>query len=327
MPIISKGEKVLVTGVNGYIAMWTARIFLERGYAVRGTVRADAKAKFVKDYFASLGYGDRIEFAIIEDISKSGAFDEVVKDVDGIAHMASPVHSQTGADPEETLQPAIQGTVGILESALKYGKQVKRIVVTSSCAAVLPPVTEKPTVYSELDWDIVHPEIVKEKGKDAPPLSVYCASKTLSERAAWEFHEKHKDSSGWDLCVITPPFVYGPPIHDIPSPSSLNFSLAFWYNAVLSEPPESKAFLIAESNAWADVRDVALAHVLALEKPDAGGERIITSAVDEANSLLDKPRKLTVDGYPETTKGEKVHNILYDRTKERRIFMAVRLHI
>lgn len=70
MPTISKGDKVLVTGVNGYIAMWTARIFLERGYTVRGTVRSDAKAKFVKDYFTSLGYGERLEFVIVEDISK-----------------------------------------------------------------------------------------------------------------------------------------------------------------------------------------------------------------------------------------------------------------
>ena len=60
MPTITKGDKVLVSGANGYIAMWVIRHLLERGYLVRGTVRSEAKGKYVKEYFTSLGFGDEL---------------------------------------------------------------------------------------------------------------------------------------------------------------------------------------------------------------------------------------------------------------------------
>ena len=70
MPIINKGELVLVSGANGYLAMWIVRAFLERGYTVRGTVRNDAKAMFVKAYFSALGYGEKFEAVIVADITE-----------------------------------------------------------------------------------------------------------------------------------------------------------------------------------------------------------------------------------------------------------------
>ena len=71
MPAISKGSKVLVSGANGYIAMWVARTLLERGFAVRGTVRTEDKAKFIIEYFKSLGYGDKFEVVVVDDIIKA----------------------------------------------------------------------------------------------------------------------------------------------------------------------------------------------------------------------------------------------------------------
>ena len=70
MPTIAKGSKVLVSGANGYIAMWVARILLERGYSVRGTARSADKGKSMSDYFASLGYGDKFEAVVVGDIVK-----------------------------------------------------------------------------------------------------------------------------------------------------------------------------------------------------------------------------------------------------------------
>lgn len=74
MPTIAKGSKVLVSGANGYIAMWVARILLERGYSVRGTARSEDKGKSMSDYFASLGYGNQFEAVVVEDIVKVRLF-------------------------------------------------------------------------------------------------------------------------------------------------------------------------------------------------------------------------------------------------------------
>ena len=70
MPSIGKASKVLVSGANGYIAMWVVRTLLERGFTVRGTVRTEDKGKFMIEYFESLGYGDKLEVVIVEDIIK-----------------------------------------------------------------------------------------------------------------------------------------------------------------------------------------------------------------------------------------------------------------
>ncbi|PPQ88275.1 hypothetical protein CVT25_005438 [Psilocybe cyanescens] len=361
MPTITKGDKILVTGANGYIAMWATRLFLERGYSVRGTVRSEDKAKDVKDYFNSIGLGDKLETFIVDDIVKEGAFDEAVKGVDGIAHMASPFHGNV-KDPQEFFRPAIQGTVGILKSANKNGKQVKRVVVTSSTASVMSP-PDKPTLFSALDWNTKDPKLVEELGSNSHPMTIYRASKSLAEKGAWDYYEQHKNEVTWDLSVINPPFVSsfshresfytklnGPPIHKIASSSSLNTSLQAWYNHVIDGTKSTKEAL-TDSTSWVDVRDTALAHVLALEKAEAGGERIITTEVStlnvilgpfiwqewamalilnkvaEANSISPSPfpsRKLPI-GFPEILEGERVYKISYDKKKEERI-LGIKFH-
>ncbi|KAF9482939.1 NAD(P)-binding protein [Pholiota conissans] len=325
MPAIPNGSKVLVTGANGYIAMWVVRFLLERGYTVRATVRTAEKITFVKDYFTKLGYGDdKLEFVVVDDIVEEGAFDEAVKGVDAIEHMASPFHNNV-KDPQEFIRPAVQGTVGILKSASKYGQNVKRIVVTSSCAAISTPWNKAPPAkFSEADWNTNSPGVVEELGDKTPPVEIYRASKTLAEKGAWEFQEKVKSEVGWDLAVINPTFVFGPPIHDISSISSLNTSLALWYNNLFPKTPKTKEEL-SQSLTWVDVRDTALAHVVALEKPEAGGQRFIACAgsfiwqeyLDALNTLSTNPAPShpIAKGFPEVSAGEKVYNVVYTSTK------------
>src|SRR5260370_30778208 len=90
MVAISAPAKVLVTGANGYLAIWVVKKYLEAGYSVRGTVRSLSKSAFLNDKFSH--YGDRLELVVVEDITKDGAFDEAVKGVDANAHTASPFH-------------------------------------------------------------------------------------------------------------------------------------------------------------------------------------------------------------------------------------------
>ncbi|CAA7269673.1 unnamed protein product [Cyclocybe aegerita] len=326
MPTVPQGGKVLVSGANGYVAMWTAKILLERGYRVRGTVRSAEKGRFMTDYLTNLGYGETFEFVVIEDIIEDGVFDEVVKDVAAIEHMASPAYFNS-SDPQEILGPAIQGTVGMLKSAVKNVPRVKRIVITSSTAAIMTPNLSDQRVFSEKDWNEDSPKEVEQLGSKASGTTIYRASRSLAERAAWEFYNQHKSQVSWNLTVINPSFVFGSPIHDVSSPKSLNSSLQTWYDLVVSESPKDKETL-GQSAGWVDVRDTALAHVLALEKEAAGGERIlITSGVhfwqewiNVANSLTPNPlpsHKFVV-GYPEILQ-EKAILATYDKSKEERI--------
>ncbi|KAJ7596322.1 D-lactaldehyde dehydrogenase [Mycena floridula] len=291
MPIVPSESKILVTGANGFVATWLVRTLLEKGYSVRGTVRSAAKGKSLSEQFAS--FGDKFEYAIVEDIVKEGAFDEAVKGVDAIEHTASPFYMDNVDDPEELIGPAVQGTVGVMKSAMKHGSLVKRIVITSSTASIFEMVPES-KVFSEKDWNNLSVKNVKEQGKEASGADKYCASKTLAEKAAWDF--KANNRVPWDVVALAPPYVFGPFIHEVSEPSALNLSTNLWYNTIVLGNCSDEQ-LMYNGICWIDVRDLALAHVLALEKPDAGGERFIMATgvsswqdwFDTANSISPSP--------------------------------------
>ncbi|KAK0199488.1 D-lactaldehyde dehydrogenase [Desarmillaria ectypa] len=284
--------KILVTGVNGYIGSWIARTLLERGTTVRGTVRDEKKGRYLKELFSS--YEDRFQLVEVPNIMADGAFDKAVLDVDGIIHTASPV-VLSAVDPEEVIGPAVKGTLGLLTSITKFGAQVQRVVVTSSCTAVFHFPSE-PKVFSEADWNEQAVNEVEEKRSNASFAAKYCASKTLAEKAAWDFFDKNKATLSWDLSVINPPNVHGPFINEVANPQSLGYATNEWYNIVVSGSmsPEDMA---TQGHCWVDVRDLAEAHVRTLFIEAAGGERIIVSAgpyvwqdwVDAANSLSPSP--------------------------------------
>ncbi|KAF8139606.1 hypothetical protein EV363DRAFT_1249436 [Boletus edulis] len=336
MPTVQPPAKVLVSGATGYIAAWVVQNLLERGYAVRGTVRSVAKGDFLKKAFAP--YGDRFEVVVVEDIAQDGAFDEAVKGVDAIEHTASPFHFNA-TDPDELIKPAVNGTVGMLKSVLKDSStKVKRVVITSSGAAVLRDGLVTPTTFTEADWNNQCLEILKKfedegRKNEAPNMVKYRASKTLAERSAWEFvnNLENKARIKWDLVMLNPPFVFGPAIHEVSSPASLNTSAAIFYNYVADAAKANAAgndFLANTGTCWIDVRDVAEAHALALEKEAAGGERIIISSglwkwqdfIDAANDLRPPPHLKTtlpvgVRGAGKTVK----HLTIYDKSKADRI--------
>ncbi|KAI0696054.1 NAD(P)-binding protein [Cerioporus squamosus] len=277
MPAITSG-KVLVTGANGYVAAWVLKDLLANGFSVRGTVRSESKATHLRNYFKA--FGDKLEFAIVDDITKDGAFDEAAAAVDAVMHIASPV-TASAADPEDVIGPAVRGTTSLLNSALKHQATIKRVFVMSSTAAVFsPPLSgtqDKTAVLDEKDWNMLSVQHVKEKGKEADGMHVYRASKVLAERAAWDLyeHEKARDGGlGWDLVTFCAPFVFGPVIHEVPSLESLGGSQGLWYRNVAKGAAKGDA-LTKLGFEWVDVRDLTRAHTLALVTPDAGGERFI----------------------------------------------------
>ena len=156
-------------------------------------------------------------------LMQDGAFDEAVKGVDAIAHTASPFHLNA-VEPSELIIPAVHGTTGVLVSAQKFGTSVKRVIILSSCAAVLNP-SPDPKVWDETSWNEVSVRTVEEQGKDALPVEKYRTSKTLAERAAWKFVEENKDSITFDLVALNPPFVFGPVLHEVTDAEKLNSSM------------------------------------------------------------------------------------------------------
>ncbi|RXW15439.1 hypothetical protein EST38_g10412 [Candolleomyces aberdarensis] len=336
MPTAHPGDTVLVTGANGYIPIWVVRKLLEKGYNVRGTVRKAEKGEHLNKYFDSYVKRGRLELVVVEDITKEGAFDEAVKGVDAIEHMASPFHENVD-DPEELIRPAVDGTLGILKSALKNNPAIKRIVITSSCAAVMTNTPEART-FSEADWNELSIKETREQGRQALPMTKYRASKTLAEKAVWKFYEENVKKGGtasWDVVALNPPFVFGPGIQEILSASTLNTSLKAWYDLVYSPSTSSTkpkdAFEVSYS--WVDVRDLADAHVLALEKEEAGGERIIVTEgvyiwqewLEIANalpsSLTEKTGRSLPKGFPKITAQPQnlTYKVRYDTAKEQRI--------
>ncbi|KAF8342424.1 D-lactaldehyde dehydrogenase [Amanita rubescens] len=329
MPVVAPGSKILVSGANGFIAVWLVRNLLEQGYSVRGTVRSKEKSAFLVDMFKS--YGDKFELVVVEDITKEGAFDEAVKGVDAIQHTASPFHFNVD-DPKELIEPAVNGTVGILKSAMKNAyDSVKRITVLSSCVAVMRDSVTDPLVLNENDWNDPSIEACERLGRNAPPPKKYQASKTLAEKAAWTIYRKNEKNVKWDLVVINPPFVFGPILHPCSSPAELNTSAKAWYNAIVvpNSSGQSNQQLATTGSCYIDVRDLTDALVRSLSVAEAAGERIIVSAgpfhwqdwIDVANSLSPPavPGKTLAVGNPGA--GRMAPYMLdYDTSKEKRIF-------
>lgn len=264
--------KVLVTGANGFISVWICRQLLEAGFAVRGTVRDPSKGDYMANMFKDLGIADKFEYAIVKDVASPTAYDEAVRGVDAVIHTASPVGG--GSKPEDTINPAVQGTISIMSSSLKYGPSVKRIVVTSSAVSVLEP-HDAPYLYTEKDWSESVLRTYEEKGDQTDGVTVYRVSKVMAERAAWKFMDDHKEAQ-FDLVTILPTYVWGPLLQDTSAMKAPNASMQVLTSCLVEEKnPEECGPYYSD---WVDVRDTALAHVRALQVREAGGERFLVSS-------------------------------------------------
>ncbi|KAJ3534910.1 hypothetical protein NMY22_g6723 [Coprinellus aureogranulatus] len=318
--------QILITGATGYVGQWVLRSVLDRGYHARVVVRSEQKAKALNEVYPGDEDRKKMEFVVIEDLSKEGAFDTAVDGVDGVIHVASTVPSPT-EDPEETIRIAKEATTGVLHSALKSGTSINRIVVTSSIGAVWTYQAE-PRTFTELDWN--EHTLPKYESGQRDPITAYFAAKILSERAVWKFIEDHKDELRWDVSVLIVPFVYGPNLQRVSSPSELLSTSRFWFQSILDGVPAMSEGAI--DNGWIDVRDLGEAHVRCLEIEEAGGERIITCAgsytwgewFDLVRSvapaiLSEQKANALVKNLPSPMEGELKYKVKYDDTKDRRI--------
>ncbi|KAJ8071085.1 hypothetical protein OCU04_001430 [Sclerotinia nivalis] len=262
--------RVLLTGGSGFIAAHVLDILLSRGHTVITTVRSQQKIDAIKAAHPDVP-SSKLDFSIVEDIAQENAFDECVKScgegLEAVVHTASPFHFNVTDTQKDLLDPAIIGTTSILRAIKKYAPSVKRVVVTSSFAAILDASKGNwpEHTYSEADWNpITLSEAI------ANPRNGYRASKTFAEKAAWDFVEKEKPN--FTLSTMNPPLVLGPIVHYLNGLDALNTSNKttrdFLQGKCKEEIPATGTFI------WVDVRDLALAHVKAIEVPEAAGKRI-----------------------------------------------------
>ena len=199
---------ILLTGASGFVAAHILHSLLHHGYDVRGTVRSEAAADRVRKTHGHLieGKQSRLTFAIVPDVASPGAFNDAVKDVDGVIHTASPFAVEVADNERDLLLPAIRGTTEIIQAVQSYAPQVKRVVITSSFASIIDTsLGDRPGyTYSEKDWN----PITYDQAKVADGSTAYCASKAFAERAAWDFVEEKKPN--FSLATICPPMIYGP---------------------------------------------------------------------------------------------------------------------
>ncbi len=247
-------KTVLVTGASGFLGQHVVLQLLDKGYRVRGTARSQEKVDASMAVFAEHASSPSIDF-VLADLSTEAGWDAAVTGCDYVVHTASPIPASLPKDENELILPAREGTLRVLKNAAEAG--VKRVVLTSSAAAVMygRKTFERP--LDETSWT---------DPADKKRTSSYIRSKTLAEQAAWAF----VDESGSDLELVTiqPSLILGPAL-------SKNASASL---EVVTQPLNGQLPAVPKIGfEIVDVRDVASLHILALEHPDAAGERFIAS--------------------------------------------------
>ncbi|SDP41783.1 SDR family oxidoreductase [Actinacidiphila guanduensis] len=241
-------DRVLVTGGSGFVAGYCVTELLDHGYSVRTTVRDSGDP----EKSARLRELGDVE-VMPADLSSDAGWAEAMEGCAFVLHVASPFPAAMPKDEADVIRPAVDGTLRVLRAAADSGT-VRRVVLTSSVAAIASGHPDDHKVFTEADWSVV----------DAIPA--YEKSKTLAERAAWDFAATLPDGGGFELVVVNPGFVLGPVRH-APVGTSVNLVRRLLAREVPASPPIGLAVV--------DVRDLAVAHRLAMEVPGAAGNRYI----------------------------------------------------
>jgi len=255
-------SRIFLTGASGFIAKHILRELLERGHAVRASVRSETRQAEV----AALFPGADLDFARL-DLERDAGWAEAMQGCDALIHTASPFPMRDPRDPQDLIRPAVEGTRRALDAAIAAG--IGRVVLTSSVAAIYKDAAKPPAAPSdEANWT----------RPDAPFVTAYEASKTLAERAAWDIAAA---TPGLALTVVNPGFVVGPPM-DARFGTSLDLVARIMAGSDPLAPPLTLPVV--------DVRDVARMHVDALDLEAAAGARF--AAVAETMSFADMARVL-----------------------------------
>ncbi|CAH0040459.1 unnamed protein product [Clonostachys rhizophaga] len=184
---IRKGSRILITGANSYLGSNIIDLLLELGYNVRGSIRG--KKPWLDRLFEEKYGQGRFETLVTPSLGNPGAFDHSLVDVAGVVHVASDV--SFNPDPNIVVTPVVAVTLNAPQVASKY-PSVKRFVLTSSSSARLTPPAYKKLVVTEGTWNDAAVAAAWSEHTPPGPVTVYAASKTEGERAAWKWVEESR---------------------------------------------------------------------------------------------------------------------------------------
>lgn len=260
MKNIDKTKPVMVTGATGYVAGWIVKNLLEEGIAVHAAVR-DPKNESKLKYLNLLAENSKGSIKYFKaDLLEKGTYLEAMQDCELIYHTASPFITSVRDPLKDLVNPALLGTRNVLESVNKT-KSVKRVVLTSSCAAVFGDTIDLLSLpnkrANEENWNTT----------SNLNHQAYSYSKTVAEREAWTMVAAQ---NSWDLVVINPTFVLGPGISPTSTSESFNYIKQLGDGSMKMGAPGLDMGVV-------DVRDVAEAHLKAGFTPEAKGRHIVSA--------------------------------------------------
>jgi nucleoside-diphosphate-sugar epimerase len=249
---------ILVTGGSGFIAAHTILQLLSAGHRVRTTVRNLQREPLVRAMLKQGGAepGDRLSF-LAADLESDAGWPQAVAGCDYVLHVASPFPAHVPKHEDELIVPAREGALRVLRASRDAG--VKRVVLTSSFAAIGYGQPPQSAPFNETNWS-------NTTGTD---VTAYVKSKTLAERAAWDFIAK--EGGSLELSVVNPVAVFGPVLG--PDYSTSILLIQRLMSGTVPGSPRLSFGVV-------DVRDVADLHIRAMTHPAAKGERFLAVAGD-----------------------------------------------
>lgn len=267
---------VFISGASGFIAQHIVKVLIENGHKVVGSVRSAEKGKRL-----AANLGPAFSYEIVTDISEANSFDVAFQkhpEITAIIHCASPFTYETDDPENDLVVPAIKGTENILAAAKRFSA-AKRIVITSSDAAIYSAEDEQNAglSFDESSWNNISYEdaIVN-------PVFAYYGAKLFAEKIAWKFAEENPDIK---LVSVNPVWVFGPQAFEAEVSDKLNASNEIINTLTKLGPSDD---FEKDKGGFIDVRDVARAHLAALDDVNVIGKRLyLTNGKFSAQHILD----------------------------------------